>query len=199
MVSILAIILNHTLYTYRGEHSVVIYGIISLMMMFALFPVLGITQGFLPTAGYNYGAKNNHRVLETMNKAMLWSTSFCVFSFIVFFFFSKPLISIFTTDTELIDIGTKAMRIFMFALPVIGFQIVGSGLFQALGKAKASLFLATSRQLLFLIPFVILFPLKWGELGIWYSFPASDFLAALVTLVMLLFLVKKLKKSIPSF
>ncbi|MDD2387709.1 MAG: MATE family efflux transporter [Bacteroidales bacterium] len=194
--SIMHIILNNALLYYSGSTAIAAFGIIFRLSMFVFMPLFGINQGFMPIAGYNYGAKNNHRVLQVMNKAIVWSTLFCVFSFIVFFFFSKPLIRIFTTDTELIDIGTKAMRIFMLALPIIGFQIVGSGLYQALGKAKASLFLAMARQLLFLIPFVILFPLKWGEVGIWYSFPAADFLAALITSFMMLSMVKKLKRNI---
>ncbi|MDD2634277.1 MAG: MATE family efflux transporter [Bacteroidales bacterium] len=193
--SVMHIILNNALLYYSGSTAIAAFGIIFRLSMFVFMPLFGINQGFMPIAGYNYGAKNNNRVLQVMNKAIIWSTSFCIFSFLVFFFFSKPLISIFTTEPELIDIGTKAMRIFMMALPIIGFQIVGSGLFQALGKAKASLFLAVARQILFLIPFVILFPLKWGVAGIWYSFPASDFLAALVTFLMMISLVKKLKKT----
>ena len=108
------------------------------------------------------------------------------------------MISIFTTDPELVRIGSKAMRIFIIAFPVIGFQIVGSGLYQALGKAKASFFLAIARQALFLIPFVLLFPLQWGEAGIWYSFPAADFLSAIITFFMVVHLVKKLRKDIPA-
>jgi Na+-driven multidrug efflux pump len=166
--------------------------------MFIFMPLFGINQGFMPIAGYNYGANNIQRVLDVMKKAIIWSTFFCFVAFFVFFFFARQLLGIFTTEPELLDIGTKAMRIFIVAFPVIGFQVVGSGLYQALGKAKASLFLAMARQLLFLIPFVLLFPLVWGESGIWYSFPAADFLAAIITFFMMLFMVKKLRNMIPN-
>jgi Na+-driven multidrug efflux pump len=103
------------------------------------------------------------------------------------------MISIFTKDKQLIETGSKAFRIFIIAFPVIGFQIVGSGLYQALGRAKASLFLALARQVLFLIPFALIFPLIWGEIGIWMAFPVADILAAVVTFFMVKNLVRELK------
>jgi Na+-driven multidrug efflux pump len=131
-----------------------------------------------------------------MRLANIWSTAFCIVAMVVFYFFAVDLVKIFTPDPVLIDIGSRALKIFIIAFPIIGFQIVGSGLYQALGKAWASLFLALARQVLFLIPFVLLFPLKWGESGIWFSFPAADFLAAIVTFFMVIHLVKKLKADI---
>lgn len=196
--SVMTIVLNNALLYYSGSTAIAAFGIIFRLSMFIFMPLFGINQGFMPIAGYNYGAKNIQRVLDVMKKAIIWSTFFCFVAFFVFFFFARQLLGIFTTEPELLDIGTKAMRIFIVAFPVIGFQVVGSGLYQALGKAKASLFLALARQLLFLIPFVLLFPLLWGENGIWYSFPAADFLAAIITFFMMLFMVKKLRNMIPN-
>jgi Na+-driven multidrug efflux pump len=158
-------------------------------------PLFGLNQGFMPIAGFNYGAKKILRVLRGMKIAIIWSTSFCIATLILFFVFANSIVSVFTTDKELIAMATKSLRIFILAFPVVGFQIVGSGLFQALGKAKASMFLALARQVLFLIPFVLIFPKFWGENGIWFSFPISDFLAASVTFLMVVNLVKKLKKE----
>jgi Na+-driven multidrug efflux pump len=106
------------------------------------------------------------------------------------------MLSLFTKDQQLIDIGARSLKIFIIAFPVVGFHIIGSGLFQVLGKAGASFFLAVSRQILFLIPFVMIFPLIWKENGIWYSFPVADVLAAIVTLILVLRLVKKLRQDI---
>lgn len=194
--SVMSIVLNNSLLFYSGSSGIAAYGIIFRLAMFIFMPLFGINQGFMPIAGFNYGAKKNKRVLEVMRLANIWSTAFCIVAMLVFYFFAVDLVKIFTTDPVLIDIGSRAMKIFIIAFPIIGFQIVGSGLYQALGKAWASLFLALARQALFLIPFVLLFPLKWGETGIWLSFPAADFLAAIVTFFMVIHLVKKLKADI---
>lgn len=194
--SVMTIVLNNSLLYYSGSSGIAAFGIIFRLAMFIFMPLFGINQGFMPIAGFNYGAKKNNRVLEVLKLANIWSTAFCLVAMVVFYFFAVDLVKIFTTDPVLIDIGSRAMKIFIIAFPVIGFQIVGSGLYQALGKAKASLFLAMARQVLFLIPFVLLFPLKWGEDGIWFSFPVADFLAAIVTFFMVINLVKKLRTDI---
>lgn len=194
--SVMTIALNNSLLYYSGSSAIAAFGIIFRLAMFIFMPLFGVNQGFMPIAGFNYGAKKNHRVLEVLKLANIWTTAFCILAMVVFYFFATDLVKIFTTDPELIRIGSSAMKIFIIAFPVIGFQVVGSGLYQALGKAKASFFLAIARQALFLIPFVLLFPLKWGENGIWYSFPAADFLSAVVTFFMVLNLTKKLKSDI---
>lgn len=194
--SLMAIILNNALLYYSGAAAIAAFGIVHRLSMFIFMPLFGINQGFMPIAGYNYGAKKYHRVIQVLKMATIWSTGLCIIALIVFSFFSTTLMSMFTSDTQLIDIGSKALRIFVIAFPVVGFHIIGSGLFQVLGKAGASFFLAVSRQLLFLIPFVFIFPLIWVENGIWYSFPAADILAAVVTFFMVTHLIKKLRKDI---
>jgi putative MATE family efflux protein len=196
--SVMSIVLNNTLLIYGGSSAIAAFGIVFRLSMFIFMPLFGLNQGFMPIAGYNYGAKKYSRVLSAMKLANIWSTAFCVFSMICFYFFAPYLMRIFTTDKELIDIGSRALKVFILAFPVIGFQVIGSGLFQSLGKAWASLFLALSRQLLFLIPFVLIFPPIWGEKGIWYSFPVADVLAAVVTFFMVVGLVRKLKNGIDN-
>ena len=193
--SIMTIVLNNSLMYYSGTTAIAAFGIIFRLSMFIFMPLFGINQGFMPIAGFNYGANKNHRVLEVLKLANIWSTAFCILAMIVFYLFAVDLVSVFTTDVELIGMVSKAIRIFIIAFPVIGFQVVGSGLYQALGKAKASLFLALSRQVLFLIPLAILFPIKFGLYGVWYAFPVSDVLAAIVTFGMVLSLVRKLKNT----
>jgi putative MATE family efflux protein len=195
--SVMSIVLNNTLLVYGGSSAIAAFGIVFRLAMFIFMPLFGLNQGFMPIAGYNYGAKKYHRVLAATKLASLWATVFCIIAMICFYFFAPFLMRIFTTDKDLIGIGSRALKIFILAFPVIGFQVIGSGLYQSLGKAWASLFLALSRQLLFLIPFVLIFPPIWGENGIWYSFPVADLLAAIVTLFMIISLVRKLRDEVP--
>lgn len=197
--SLMSIALNNALLFYSGSLAVAAFGIIYRLAMFVLMPLFGINQGFLPIVGYNYGARNIKRVIDSIKVASMYSTALCVAAFICFFVFAEFLISIFTPDKELIELGTRGLKIIVIAFPVIGFQIIGSGLYQALGKVKAALFLALSRQVLFLIPFILIFPRVWGLDGIWFSFPTADLLAAVITFFMVMRQISKLKKESCSF
>ncbi|MBG6109170.1 putative MATE family efflux protein [Flavobacterium sp. CG_23.5] len=181
VVSILAIILNHTLYTYGGEHSVAIYGIISRMLMFALFPILGITQGFLPIAGFNYGAGNYERVKETVQLSIKYSALLATLIFIVILVFAKPIVAIFTIDPEVIAETPDALRWVFAASPIIAVQLIGAAYFQAAGKAKKALLLTLSKQGFFLIPLVLILPNFLGIFGVWIAFPIADVLSTILT------------------
>ncbi|WP_268848322.1 MATE family efflux transporter [Flavobacterium aestivum] len=181
VVSILAIILNHTLYNYGGEHSIAIYGIISRMLMFALFPILGITQGFLPIAGYNYGAKNTERVHESVTLSIKYSAILATIIFIIILFFARSIVSVFTTDPKVIAETPAALRWVFAASPIIAIQLIGAAYFQAAGKAKKALLLTLSKQGFFLIPLVLLLPNFLGIFGVWIAFPIADVLSTLVT------------------
>jgi putative MATE family efflux protein len=181
VVSILAIILNHTLYSYGGEHSITVYGIISRMLMFALFPVLGITQGFLPIAGYNYGAKNSERVRESVVLSIKYSAILATIIFVIILFFARPIVSVFTTDPKVIAETPAALRWVFAASPIIAIQLIGAAYFQAAGKAKKALLLTLTKQGFFLIPLVLLLPNFLGIFGVWIAFPIADVLSTLVT------------------
>lgn len=181
VVSILAIILNHTLYTYGGEHSVAIYGIISRMLMFALFPILGITQGFLPIAGFNYGAGNYLRVKESVQLSIKYAAILASLIFVVILIFAKPIVAIFTTDPLVIAQTPEALRWVFAASPIIAVQLIGAAYFQAAGKAKKALLLTLSKQGFFLIPLVLILPNFLGIFGVWIAFPIADVLSTLLT------------------
>lgn len=181
VVSILAIILNHTLYTYGGEHSVVIYGIISRMLMFALFPVLGITQGFLPIAGYNYGANNHKRVKETIFISIKYAAILATIIYVVILIFTRQIVSVFTIDETVLAETPNALRWVFAASPIIAIQLIGAAYFQAAGKAKKALFLTLSKQGFFLIPLVLILPNFFGIFGAWIAFPISDVLSTIIT------------------
>lgn len=181
VVSILAIIINHTLFTYGGEHSVVVYGIISRMLMFALFPILGITHGFLPIAGYNYGAENYNRVKETISISIKYAALLATFIFILILIFAKPIVSVFTNDADVIAETPNALRWVFAASPIIALQLIGAAYFQAAGKAIPALLLTLTKQGFFLIPLVLILPNYFGIFGVWVAFPIADILSTIIT------------------
>lgn len=181
VVSILSIILNHTLYTYGGEHSIAVYGIISRMLMFALFPILGITQGFLPISGYNYGAKNYERVRESIILSIKYAAILATIIFVLILFFAPSIVSVFTTDPKVIAETPEALRWVFAASPIIAIQLIGAAYFQAAGKAKKALLLTLTKQGFFLIPLVLLLPNFLGIFGVWIAFPIADVLSTLIT------------------
>ena len=181
VISVLAVILNHTLFAQGGEHAVTVYGIISRMLMFALFPVLGITQGFLPIAGYNYGANKHRRVRETVSVAIKYAGGLAILIFIVILVFAKPITSVFTTDADVIRDTPGALRWVFAASPIIAIQLIGAAYFQAAGKATRALLLTLSKQGFFLIPLVLILPQFFGIFGVWVAFPIADVLSTIVT------------------
>ena len=181
VVSILAIILNHTLYVYGGEHSIAVYGIISRMLMFAVFPILGITQGFLPIAGYNYGAGNYHRVKETISISIKYAALLATIIFVFILAFAKPIVAVFTDDPLVIAETPNALRWVFAASPIIAIQLIGAAYFQAAGKARKALLLTLTKQGFFLIPLVLVLPEFFGIFGVWVAFPIADVLSTIIT------------------
>ncbi|WP_130734771.1 MATE family efflux transporter [Flavobacterium sp. J27] len=181
VVAILSIILNHTLFIHGGEISVAIYGIISRMLMFALFPILGVTQGFLPIAGYNYGAKNYVRVSETISTSVKWAAGLATVIFIAILIFAEPIVAIFSKDSTIIKETPNALRLVFAASPIIAIQLIGAAYFQAAGKAIPALLLTLTKQGFFLIPLILVLPNIYGIFGVWIAFPIADILSTLVT------------------
>lgn len=181
VVSILAIIVNHTLFVHGGEEGVAVYGIINRMLMFAYFPILGITQGFLPIAGYNYGAQNFHRVKETITKSIIVAAVLATIIFVIIFLFAEPIVKVFTSDVEVVKITPHALIIVFAATPIIALQLIGAAYYQAVGKAIPALLLTLTKQGFFLIPLVLILPSYFGIFGVWVAFPIADLLSTVVT------------------
>ena len=194
-VSLLSIVLNHSLFTYGTEVAVAAYGIISRLMMFTNFPVLGITQGFLPIAGFNFGAKKYDRVISAIKLSVLYGSIIAGSIFIFILMFPQELTQIFVTkeDTDILEMAPAAMIIVFAATPLITAQLIGSAYFQAIGKALPALFLTLTKQGMFLIPFILILPIRYDLDGIWMAFPISDILATAVTLLFLRKAIKKLR------
>lgn len=193
VVSLTYLLMNNILFNLGGESSVTMYGIIGRMLMFALFPVLGVTQGFLPIAGYNYGAHKYTRVRESINKAIKYAGLLALVIFALIMTFPEAIVSVFTQDEVILSETPSAMRWVFAAIPIIAIQLIGSAYFQAIGKATPALLLTLTRQGFFFIPLILILPTYFGELGVWISFPIADFLSTVVTGY---FLNREVRKSL---
>ena len=192
MVSVTVLLLNNILFELGGESIVAVYAIISRMLMFATFPILGITQGFLPIAGFNFGAKKFERVKEVISVSFKYATILAVFISILIFCLANQIPKIFTSDDIINKEAPIALKIVFSLLPIVGIQLIGAAYFQAIGKALPALLLTLTRQAFFFIPLVFFFSYKMGVLGVWISFPVSEFLAMIVTIYYLNREMKKL-------
>lgn len=193
VVSVTYLLMNNILYNIGQEGLVAVYAIIGRMLMFALFPVFGVTQGFLPIAGYNYGAHQYQRVRETINTAITYAAVVATLVFVGLMIFPAEITSLFISDSTnlapkelalnqyVLSHTAEPMRWVFAATPIIALQLIGAAYFQAVGKAIPALLLTLSRQGFFFIPLVLILPQFYGELGVWISFPIADILATIVT------------------
>jgi putative MATE family efflux protein len=195
MVSITILLVNNILFSFGGESSIAVYAILSRMLMFATFPILGITQGFLPIAGFNYGAKNWIRVREIINISIGYATLLASLIFVVIFFFSETIPSIFSDNQYVATHAPTALRYVFVALPIVGIQLIGAAYFQAIGKALPALLLTLSRQGIFFIPLLFILSSIYGVDGVWMAFPIADVLSTIVTAFFLNREVSKLKMT----
>jgi putative MATE family efflux protein len=193
--SAVTIIFMKSLAHYGGDLAIAAMGIGVSVINFILMPIFGINQGVQPIIGYNYGAKLFDRVRKVLRLATIASTLICVIGFLVVLFFSESIISIFSkNDTQLIEMGAHALRVFLFMLPVVGFQIVSAGYFQAVGKAGSAMVLTLFRQVIMLIPMILILPHFFQLEGIWLSEPVSDGVSAVLSFILISIELKRLTK-----
>ncbi|MFW6148649.1 MAG: MATE family efflux transporter [Atribacterota bacterium] len=193
--SVLGVIMNNLLISYGGDISVAVFGVINRLFMVFLMPMLGINQGFMPILGFNYGANKIYRATKVIKLSTFWATIISIGAFLVIYLFPSFLLSMFSNDEILLEQGVKTIRIVGLLLPFVGIQVIGAGMFQALGKAIPALLLSMSRQILFLIPLILILPNFFGLNGIWISFPIADFSAFSVTMIFFLREMKKFKSQ----
>ena len=192
---IVVLFINQQLGKWGGDLAIGAYGIVNRVTFLFVMIVFGFNQGMQPIAGYNYGARQYGRVREVYLKTAMWGTIVTVFGFIVSEFLAVPTVEIFTNDPVLIDKAAQGLQKMNVVFPIVGFQMVTTNLFQCLGMVRKSIFLSLSRQLLFLLPCIYLLPaLMESEVGVWYSFPISDTIAAVITAILAAGLLKKLAK-----
>ena len=192
------IFINNQFKHYGGDLAIGAYGIVNRLVFIFLMVVMGFTQGMQPIAGYNYGARQYDRVMRVFRLTVLCACLVTSVCFIVGVFFPRTAASLFTHDEELISMAAHGFTIDVLLFLIIGRQIVISNFFQSLGLARKAIFLSLTRQLIFLLPFLALLPRWFGTDGVWYSLPASDLAALIVSEVMLLQLKRQFRKEAAS-
>ena len=180
----------------NGELAVGAYGIVNRVGMLFVMIVFGITQGMQPILGFNYGANNWERVRRTLNIGILVGLLVTTIGLIVAELIPRQISSLFATDETLIAISTTGFRISFMFFAVIGGQVVIQNFFQSIGKPMISIFLSLTRQLLFLIPTLLIFPKIWGVEGVWTSLAVSDMLAFIVAIITLIVIMRRKNQNL---
>lgn len=182
---LIVIVINQGLLRTGGDLAVGAYGIVNRIAYLFVMVVLGLNQGMQPIAGYNFGARLYKRVNEVLKITTILATGVTTFGFLFANLFPEAFASMFTNDKELIDLSVNGLRIVFLSYPIIGFQMVTANFFQSIGMVGKAIFMSLSRQLLFLLPCLLIFPRIWGIDGVWYSMPASDLISSIVAAILL--------------
>ena len=191
---LVVIIINNVLVSYGGDYSIGAYSIINRVMFIFIMLVIGFNQGMQPIAGYNFGARQYGRVTQVLKHTIAYATIITTLGFVIGVFFPAQCTRIFTSDAELIAIANHAMPIMVMFFPIVGFQMATTNFFQSIGMAKKSVFLSLTRQLIYLLPGILVLPPLIGLDGVWWAMAASDVAAAITTAVMLYLQMKKFHK-----
>ena len=189
----IVILINQGLKKYGGDLAIGAFGIVNRLVFIIVMIVMGLNQGMQPIAGYNFGAKQYERVTKTLKLTIIYATGVTTFGFIIGMLFSDTVVGIFTSDAELIELSAKGLRIVVMFFPIIGFQMVTANFFQSIGMASKAIFLSLTRQLVVLLPCLLIFPRFFGAAGVWYSMPISDLLASLIAGTMLVWQFRKFR------
>ena len=183
--SSVVIILNNSFMRYGGDLAIGAYGIVNRVLTLFIMIEIGVTQGMQPVIGFNYGAR------KTLRYALIAGVSIMTFGFLLSQLFPSAIVGMFTDNHELMELSKFGLRVTCLMFPLAGCQIIITNFFQSIGKAKVSIFLSLSRQLLFLIPFLLILPRFWGITGVWSSMPMADFISFMTTIGTFMYFVRK--------
>ena len=187
------ILINKSLKTDGGDLAIGAYGIVNRIVFLFIMIVMGFNQGMQPIAGYNFGARQFDRLIQVLKYTTLCAITVTTLGFLICQIFPRTIIRMFTGDSDLIDIAEHGMRLILLFFPLVGFQMVSSSFFQSIGMAGKAIFLSLTRQLIFLLPCLLILPHYWGTDGVWGSIPVADFIASITTGLMLGWQLKKFK------
>ena len=187
------ILINKSLKAHGGDLAIGAYGIVNRVVFLFIMIVMGFNQGMQPIAGYNFGARQFDRLIQVLKYTIFCGVTVTTIGFLSGQLFPRSIVYLFTTDAELIRIAVEGLRIVVIFFPVVGFQMVTSSFFQSIGMAKKAIFLSLTRQLLFLIPSLLILPNFFGTDGVWMSMPVADAIATIVAALMLRWQLKHLK------
>ena len=191
---LVALFINQQLGKYGGDLAIGAYGIVNRLTMLFIMICMGFNQGLQPIAGYNYGARQYHRVKDVFMLTAKWETLVTSLCFLMAELIPGLAVSLFTNDPGMIEMASRALRILCAGTALVGFSITTSTLFQCLGMVSKSIFLSLSRQLIFLLPLIYSLPMWFQEKGVWMSFPIADMLSVAVAFVFVQRLFKKFDK-----
>jgi len=193
---LIVIVINQGLLRTGGDLAIGAYGIVNRIAYLFIMIVMGLNQGMQPIAGYNFGAKLYKRVNEVLKKSIILATAVTTFGFLVVYSFPETIAGMFTRDSELIELSRNGLRIVFLTYPIIGFQMVTANFFQSIGMVGKAIFMSLSRQLLFLLPCLLIFPRFWGIDGIWYSMPVADLISSIVAAILLIYQFRQFKTKV---
>ena len=190
---VIVIVMNNQFVRYGGDMAVGAYSIANSVVMVLFRFVMGMIQGMQPIVGYNYGAEHFDRMFRCLWLTIATATTILLIGWTVSMLFPEQIARVFTTDSTLIDIAARGIKLNMIVFFVVGAQAVITNFFQCIGKVKISIFLSLSRQLILLLPMAYIFPFFWGLDGVWYSMAASDFGSFSMTIPLLFWYIRKFK------
>ncbi|MDR3117889.1 MAG: MATE family efflux transporter [Mediterranea sp.] len=183
--TVVVLLINQGLKEHGGDLAIGAYGIVNRLIFLFLMIVMGLNQGMQPIAGYNFGAQLYSRVIHVLKLTIYAATAVTTTGFLIGMLIPRLAVSIFTPDTEMIDLASKGLRLVVLFFPIVGFQMVTSNFFQSIGMARKAIFLSLIRQILFLIPCLFILPEIFGSTGVWISMPIADLAAGIVSATML--------------
>lgn len=191
---VVVLLINRKLLTYGGDLAIGAYSIVNSIAFIFIMIVMGINQAMQPIAGYNFGARQYSRVTKVLKISVIFATLITTVGFLIGEFMPNLCIKIFTNDTALTEIAVNGMRKTFLVYPLIGFQMVTGNFFQSIGMPGKSILMSLSRQVLLLIPCLLILPNYLGIDGVWYSLPVSDAASVLLAAGLLLAQVSNLRK-----
>lgn len=189
----IVLLINQGLKRHGGDLAIGAFGIVNRLVFIVVMIVMGLNQGMQPIAGYNFGARRYDRVNRVLKLTIIYATCVTTFGFLVGMLMPDVVVGIFTSDRELIDLSARGLRIVVMFFPIIGFQMVTANFFQSIGMASKAIFLSLTRQMVVLLPCLLILPRFYGTAGVWYSMPVSDLIASLIAVAMLVWQFRKFK------
>ena len=195
---LIVILINRGLKEHGGDMAIGAYGIVNRIIFLFVMIIMGFNQGMQPIAGYNFGARLYPRVTEVTKLTMKWAIGVATTGFLLCQLFPTLIVNMFTTDDELVKAAVFGLHIVFAVFPIVGFQMVATNFFISIGMSKKAIFLSLTRQMLFLIPCLIVLPRFFGTLGVWISMPVADTIATVVTAIVLVNQFKKFKHESPN-
>lgn len=193
--SLSAMLLISMVVSYGGDYALSAFGIVQRVQMFASMPAMVLAQGVQPVLGFNYGARRFKLAIKSVFIGMLSSTTLTIVTWSIVYFVPEPIIRLFSSDPQLISVGVQAARGIMLLLPIVGPIMIGTMVFQAIGKPGRAFIAAISRPVIFMIPSLFVLAHFLGIKGVWYTFAASDVLTLIAVALLLLPILKQFRKA----